>query len=356
MEKRPLVSIIINNYNYERYLAQSIESALAQTYRPLEVVVVDDGSTDGSRDLIARYADQIKPLFKPNGGQASAFNAGFPHSQGELVMYLDADDYLKPTAIETAVAHWQSGMAVLQWRLQGVDSEGKPMDHLFPSRERGVMRSDIRARYAWTGYYPHPPTSGILFARATLEAILPIDEQKWRISADAPLYTIAPFLGELGFVEEVLGYYRLHGANLWQNPEPDLRRLMKSVEHEQAKADMIRQYATQQGIRVNPYLGYTNPGYVLQRLLVLLLGYRAEGMEHDTVNDLVRKGIRAALTYPYELRLKTRLRFVQIFGSIALLPKERAIWIAMRRLYPHATEEQLKEFLHQAQAEFAGKP
>ncbi|MFQ3611373.1 MAG: glycosyltransferase family 2 protein [Fimbriimonadales bacterium] len=348
MEKRPLVSIIINNYNYERYLTQSIESALAQTYHPIEVIVVDDGSTDGSRDLIARYEGKVKPVFKANGGQASAFNAGFPHSQGELVMYLDADDYLKPNAIEIAVAHWRTGLAVLQWRLQGADPEGKPLDPVFPKRAVGIKRGDIRSDYAWTGYYPHPPTSGILFARATLAEILPIDEQKWRISADAPLYTIAPFLGELEFVDEILGYYRLHGANLWNNPKPDLKRLMRSVEHEQAKAEMIRHYATQQGIRVNPNLGFTNPGYVLQRLLLLMLGHRAPGMEHDTVSDLARKGIRAALTYPYELPIKSRLRLVQLFASAWVLPKERVLWAIMRRAYSRATHEQLEDLLNQA--------
>ncbi|MBA3924582.1 MAG: glycosyltransferase, partial [Nostocaceae cyanobacterium] len=93
MNSRPLVSILINNYNYERFLREAIDSASLQTYSPVEVVVVDDGSGDNSRELIASYGEQIVSVFKQNGGQASAFNAGFAASHGEIVCFLDADDY-----------------------------------------------------------------------------------------------------------------------------------------------------------------------------------------------------------------------------------------------------------------------
>src|SRR4051812_4883990 len=84
----PLVSIIIDNYNYARYLPDAIDSALGQTYRPIEVIVVDDGSSDGSREIIIAYGDRLLPVFKANGGQASAFNAGLASCQGEIVIFL----------------------------------------------------------------------------------------------------------------------------------------------------------------------------------------------------------------------------------------------------------------------------
>ena len=88
----PLVSIVVNNYNYASYLAQAIESALGQTYPHTEVVVVDDGSTDGSWEIVASYGDRVRALRKVNGGQASAFNAGFEMSRGEIVWFVDSDD------------------------------------------------------------------------------------------------------------------------------------------------------------------------------------------------------------------------------------------------------------------------
>jgi glycosyltransferase involved in cell wall biosynthesis len=94
MESNLLVSIIINNYNYDRFLAEAINSALNQTYPYTEVIVVDDGSTDNSRQIIAEYGDRIIPILQPNGKQASAFNNGFAHSKGEIIIFLDSDDYL----------------------------------------------------------------------------------------------------------------------------------------------------------------------------------------------------------------------------------------------------------------------
>ena len=96
MSPNPKVSILINNYNYGRFLAEAIDSALAQTYKNLEVIVVDDGSTDNSREIIASYSDRIVPVLKENGGQASAFNAGFERARSDWIAFLDSDDIFFP--------------------------------------------------------------------------------------------------------------------------------------------------------------------------------------------------------------------------------------------------------------------
>ena len=94
--KSPLVSILINNYNYAQYLSQAIDSALGQTYTNTEIIVVDDGSTDNSREIINSYGNQIISVLKENGGQASAINAGFAASKGDIICLLDADDIFLP--------------------------------------------------------------------------------------------------------------------------------------------------------------------------------------------------------------------------------------------------------------------
>ena len=81
----PLVSILVSNYNYGGFVAAAIESALAQTYTNCEIIVVDDGSTDSSREIINQFAGRIVPVFKSNGGQASAFNAGFARARGSII-------------------------------------------------------------------------------------------------------------------------------------------------------------------------------------------------------------------------------------------------------------------------------
>ncbi len=99
MSQNLLATIAINNYNYGEFLPEAIDSALNQTYPHKEVVVVDDGSTDNSLEIIAGYGDKIVPVLKENGGQASAFNAGFTASRGDVVFLLDADDLFLPNKV-----------------------------------------------------------------------------------------------------------------------------------------------------------------------------------------------------------------------------------------------------------------
>lgn len=92
IEKDNLVSVIIPVYNGERYLAETIDSALAQTYRPIEVIVVDDGSTDGSADVAKRFVPSVQYCRQPNSGAGAARNQGVELAQGEFFAFLDADD------------------------------------------------------------------------------------------------------------------------------------------------------------------------------------------------------------------------------------------------------------------------
>ncbi len=93
-------TIIITSHNYGRFLRQCINSALEQTYPDTEVIVVDDGSVDESPQIIRSYGSRIIPVLKENGGQASAFNAGFKLSNGDFICFVDSDDVLLPTAME----------------------------------------------------------------------------------------------------------------------------------------------------------------------------------------------------------------------------------------------------------------
>src|ERR1700688_447700 len=95
-----LVSIVIPCYNAKRFLAETLESALAQSYPHTEIIVVDDGSTDGTAALIGAYADRVKAEFGPNRGVSAARNRGTALAAGEFIQYLDADDLLISDAIE----------------------------------------------------------------------------------------------------------------------------------------------------------------------------------------------------------------------------------------------------------------
>lgn len=203
--RTPLVSIIVNNYNYGRFLWEAIDSALGQTYSHREVIVVDDGSTDNSREVIAGYRELIIPVLKENGGQASAFNAGFAASAGELILFLDSDDMLEPNAIETAVRDCRDGLGMVFFPLRTVDANGHPRGGLVGGT---LSPGPLRGPFCFGS-----PTSGNVFSRTVLEKILPMPTEGWRISADFYLTGAASLCGGARRLERPLGMYRVHGRN-----------------------------------------------------------------------------------------------------------------------------------------------
>ncbi|MGQ9618648.1 MAG: glycosyltransferase family 2 protein [Candidatus Aminicenantia bacterium] len=215
----PFVSIVINNYNYARFLKESIDSALNQTYQKNEIIVVDDGSQDESRKIIKSYGGRIIPVFKENGGQASAMNAGFRLSSGEWICFLDSDDKWLPEKISKIIekANRNPDAIMIYHKVQQISSEGNLIGKPLPSRlfrgniEKMVLRSG--------GWWMFPPNSANCFRRDFLQKVMEIPEDEFRICADAYLADLAPFFGRIDSINAVLALYRLHGANYWSRDE-----------------------------------------------------------------------------------------------------------------------------------------
>lgn len=223
MSEPRLVSIIVNNFNYARFLPEAIESALSQTYPRTEVIVVDDGSTDDSREIIARYGDAIFPVLKENGGQGTAFNAGFAASRGEMILFLDADDLLLPTAVARAVELFDHPDVVkVHWRLRLVDEHGRETGGSRPGRP--LPQGDLRAAAFRLGPTNHlsAPTSGNVWSRPFLQRILPVPEL-FRTGADTYLLEMAPFFGVIQALAEPQSLYRLHGRNFHSRMSVDYK-------------------------------------------------------------------------------------------------------------------------------------
>ena len=241
----PLVSIIINNYNYGRFLGDAIRSAVKQSYRHVEVIVVDDGSTDDSREVIASFPE-VRTVFKENGGQASAYNAGFAASRGEIILFLDSDDFLARDAVEEAVRLFKPGVAKVHFYLRIVTGLGaEPTDIVIPN----TLLSDgnVRDQIQKTGSYTAPPASGNLFARFALVNILPMPEASWKISSDTyPVY-LAPLLGSVKSCEKVLGSYRIHGNNHEFEIPFDGRKLRHRMNYEALRDEALSKFFHDQG-------------------------------------------------------------------------------------------------------------
>lgn len=200
----PLISCIVPVFNAEHYLGEALESILNQTYRPLEIIVVDDGSTDGTAAIVASYPDQVRYLFQPNAGVAAACNLGVRASRGEFVAFLAADDLWHPEKLA----------------LQMFQFQDRPELDLCVTHMQNFWIPELRAEeeqfrnhrlaQPWPGYLPQ----ALLARRAVFEtvglfdtALRYEDAKDWFLRA-AERGTVMELL------PDVLVYRRLHRANI----------------------------------------------------------------------------------------------------------------------------------------------
>jgi glycosyltransferase involved in cell wall biosynthesis len=243
-------SIIISSHNYGRFLGQAIDSALDQSYPQTEVIVVDDGSLDNSREVIAGYGSRILPLLKNNEGQASAWNAGFALSRGDAIFFLDSDDVLLPGAVDRAMPFFQdAGVARVHWPLWLIDERGaktsvEPRDTL--------PEGDLRAAVLRAGAdgYTWPATSGNAWARTFLAGVLPMPEEEFKTSPDIYLSAIVPLFGRIQRVLEPQSCWRIHGQNNCGSQSFD-ERLREMFQRAQCCISALARYGRAAGLEVD---------------------------------------------------------------------------------------------------------
>jgi GT2 family glycosyltransferase len=213
---RPALTIVITNYNYAEFVERAISSALSQQHVSVEVVVVDDGSTDGSRRIIERFDSRIKALFTPNDGQGAAINRGFSASRGDVVIFLDADDVLWEDTGQRVISIMTADPTVVrvQFTLDVIDRAGHTTGETVPHAPKVPFTGDARHRLltcpddiVWQ------PTSGNAFTRAALDAVLPMPEAPFRLCADYYLSSLVPLHGTVQALHGTGGAYRVHGSN-----------------------------------------------------------------------------------------------------------------------------------------------
>jgi hypothetical protein len=342
LNELPLVSIVIDSYNYARFLREAIDSALGQTYSRVEVVVVDDGSTDDSPEIILSYEDRVVPVLKQNGGQGSAFNAGVAASQGDIVTFLDSDDYLLPQAVEQVVAAWEPDVAQIQYRVNLVDACGRTTG-VYPPPDMPLDSGDVWRSLLKKGYYVHPPTSGLSFSRAALEKILPIPEAEWRTTPDGYLTTLAPFHGRVVALERVLGVWRHHGDNTWGSEvELDVRKFREMLDMNLLRQATLVREAGKLGHEIPDDLSSRDPGNLQRRLILLRLAPQEHPFPSDSRLHLAYRGVISTWRYS-DFKLRKRLLHVTWFVWVALFPLPLAR-LAINFLYAPATRPKFLEW------------
>jgi len=211
-EEHPVfLSIVINNYNYEHFVGDAIESALAAADEGTEIIVVDDGSSDRSVEVISGYAN-VRLVEKENGGQASALNIGAAEARGEYILFLDADDLLTSEAVaiirRTAPGH------DLIWYAIEVLWDGLGRVSYYPSSRR-PPEPNLWAEYMGKGTAWLRPTSCNVFSAKLAQEVFPLPEENWRVCADHIALTLAAQHASYQGCGEVINLYRFHGANLY---------------------------------------------------------------------------------------------------------------------------------------------
>ncbi len=206
----PTVSVVIPNYNNGPLLADAINSVLNQSFRDVDVWIVDDGSTDDSKQVIERYGQQIHAIFQPNSGPAAARNAGILAAKGEFIQFLDADDILLPHALERLVAKAR------QYPEAGIISGGAVIRSLDHSEETFQLPRDKEGQVFTEMILGNLIiTSATLARRSTLlQAGLFDEDRTLQVVEDYDLWLrmarIAPFY----FVREPLIIRRMHETNI----------------------------------------------------------------------------------------------------------------------------------------------
>jgi len=323
------VSICIASYNYGRYVASAIESCLAQTHADLEIIVVDDGSTDDTREVLEQFTGRITSLSQPNSGQFVSVRRAFEASRGDLVIFLDADDLLDPTTAARAASEFQRAptAARIQWRLRVIGPEGEPTSDTFPPQEWTMPSGDLRTHILRRRTYIWPPTSGNAYPRSVLDLVFSVVGDQTPL-IDLLLAETTPLIGPVVNLDGIGGSYRWHGGNF--SGSSGMRRDAIGFLHDRitetvAGHGIVRRLCEKQGIDGCPVeptaaLDWAFAGYRLGSL-------RLDPSTHPLVGDrrwrVALQGIRGVLTQP-DYGFGARWKRAAWFAATAVAPGSTA--------------------------------
>ncbi|HEY2820238.1 MAG TPA: glycosyltransferase family 2 protein [Candidatus Acidoferrum sp.] len=226
---KPLVTVLIDTYNHEKYIEQTLLSVLEQglSEAEMEIVVVDDGSSDRTPAVIEKFGPRVKYVRKRNGGQASAFNAGYVAANGQIIAFLDGDDWWaegKAAAVLQALESDRGISAVGHGYYEFDETTRRAETHVPAQREVLELTSVASARAALVGWR-FLLMGALTVRREVLERIMPIPEEMV-FMADSPIQAAAMTMRTL-VLEKPLFYYRKHAQNLWAVDGEDTEKLQR---------------------------------------------------------------------------------------------------------------------------------
>lgn len=295
-----LVTVVIPTFNYGRFVAAAVESALAQTYRRLEIVVVDDGSTDDTRDRLAPYMDRIRYIHQNNQGLSAARNTGIRAAKGELIALLDSDDLWHPRKLEIQVAylsaHPEVGLLATEDR-RFVGDARPPLPEAAAVRARPVSQHQLVIR-------SHFGACGVL-ARAECFRAAGLFDTDLRSAEDRDMWIRIAEHFPVVMLETPLWWWRLHPGSmstLAGRMEENNLKLLRKV------------FATSLGLRGNWVLRLQAHSYAARRSART---YDAAGMHFRGLTRMVRSLLLWPFPFPGGISTR-RLERLRMLGVMTL--------------------------------------
>lgn len=337
-----LVSIIIDNYNSCSFIKEAIDSALNQTYPHLEIIVVDDASTDGSEKIISSYGDRVIPIIKSqNQGQLSAYNTGFCKAKGDIIFVLDGDDVFYPNKVEKIVKMFEdsqdSSSLLIYHELNCIDKDGRflgskvpnPILHKFPTN---LYQKACDRKFSFPDF-SFATSSGIAISRELAQSIFPLPElENVKAKADSFVYTLAALLGKVYGNNQTLGEFRIHGNNYHQkHKKPSTELLIFIIALEEFLNKKLKENDKKPAVKLFNTI-YPLYNYSYQQCAT---SYYYAKHYSSKLMDLSLKALRWHLGFKsIKLFIKTApihvlsilISFLQVI-RILLMPKNLSSWI-----------------------------
>jgi glycosyltransferase involved in cell wall biosynthesis len=329
---KPFVSVLIDTYNHERFIEEAIVSVLEQDFpaSDREVLVVDDGSTDRTPEIVRKFEPLVRLLRKENGGQASAFNAGIPECQGEIVAFLDGDDWWERKKLSVVVNEFAAhqGIGVIGHGLYEVDEQGRRLYVNVPDRQYCCRLSSLQEAHQFLELRSFLGTSRFAARRSVLVRMVPLPEALL-VEADEFLATLGVAFSGCIILDQPLVSYRLHSANQFQFSQQDPRRQRRRSLSLDCLVNELPPMLSAAGVAPAIVESLTLPNWIDSTRSRLALG---RGWSWETIS-VERKAFRSAYK---DASLGYRLFHAAVLVAACLMPpgvfyKARQ-WYSARRL------------------------
>jgi glycosyltransferase involved in cell wall biosynthesis len=340
------LSVIIPNYNYAAYVGAAIRSAVQIRWPSVEVIVVDDGSTDNSLDIIKEFANGIKVVEQANVGQMASCVNGLRASSGGVIIFLDSDDVLHPDVMTEIAAVWSNQASKYQFQMRVIDAAGRPTGNILPQYLLQPRPQQIRQWATTAGAYPTPPGSGNAYPRWFVERVFTFETDFVDRAPDSFLLAAAPALGDVITISKPLADYRVHGQNHGAFLQLDETRFARETGLALRRHNFFTHVAKSVNLEVAPE--------VLDRSLIYLClraaSYRLRPDMHPVASDSARRifaDTLGALPNRHGFSIGQSLALFVWLCAVLMVPRAIAKPLVSWRYVPSTRPAWIKRFLVQ---------